>query len=248
MISRQDTQTFRNEGFVIKRGLLAQQARYIAVWTDEIARWPELAGKYMMYFEQSLRQPSERLLSRVENFCPYHAGFHKLLTETVLDGAASLFGEAVVLFKDKINFKLPGAGGFTAHQDVQAGWDKYASLHITAMITIDAATPENGCLEIVSGHHRRGLIGRMFEPLDDVDVTGMAFLPCVTRPGDVVFFDSFTPHRSSPNRSTEPRRVLYITYNRRAEGDHRLQYYADKRHSYPPDCERQPGRQYRFRV
>ncbi len=161
---------------------------------------------------------------------------------------AQLFGEPAVLFKDKINFKLPGADGFKAHQDVQAGWDKYASLHITALVNIDAATLENGCLEIVSGHHTRGLVGRMWEPLKEAETEGMDFVPCIGEPGDVGFFDSFIAHRSGPNLSSAPRRVLYVTYNRLAEGDHRAQYYVDKRLSYPPDCEREPGKQYQFRV
>ena len=42
--------------------------------------------------------------------------------------------------------------------------------------------------------------------------------------------------------------MLYVTYNRRADGDHRLRYYADKRRSFPPDCEREPGREYVYRV
>ena len=67
-------------------------------------------------------------------------------------------------------------------------------------------------------------------------------------PGDAVFFDSFVPHRSGPNLSDEPRRVLYVTYNRLADGDHRAPYYADKRRSYPPDVEREPGKQYVYRV
>ena len=45
-----------------------------------------------------------------------------------------------------------------------------------------------------------------------------------------------------------PRRVLYVTYNRASEGDHRAAYFADKRKSYPPDIEREPGRTYVFRV
>ena len=31
-------------------------------------------------------------------------------------------------------------------------------------------------------------------------------------------------------------------------GDHRVQYYADKRRNFPPDIEREPGKQYKFRV
>jgi 2-aminoethylphosphonate dioxygenase len=250
LISERDIQAFRDTGFIIKRALLtAEKAQQIAEWTDEIAHYPELPGRYMMYCEPSLMRSGERLLSRIENFFPYHARFSQFLTGHALLGAAArLFGEPAVLFKDKINFKLPGADGFKPHQDVQAGWNVYASVHLTAMVTIDATTVENGCLEIASGHHRRGVIGNMWEPLTEADIAGMAFVPCITWPGDVVFFDSFTPHRSNPNLTTQPRRVLYVTYNRYSEGDRRLQYFADKRKSYPPDCERETGAQYQYRV
>jgi hypothetical protein len=42
--------------------------------------------------------------------------------------------------------------------------------------------------------------------------------------------------------------VLYLTYNRAREGDHRARYYADKRETYPPDIERDPAKQYVFKV
>ena len=61
-------------------------------------------------------------------------------------------------------------------------------------------------------------------------------------------FDSYVPHRSAPNGTDAPRRVLYVTYNRASDGDHRLRYFSDKRRSYPPDCEREPGREYVYRV
>ena len=67
-------------------------------------------------------------------------------------------------------------------------------------------------------------------------------------PGDAVFFDSYAPHRSQPNRTDQARRVLYITYNTRSEGDSREQYYADKRKNYPPDIERNPDKNYAFKV
>ena len=124
----------------------------------------------------------------------------------------------------------------------------YAPLFVTALVAIDEATEANGCLELAAGHHTRGLIGREWAPLSDVDLRGVQFAPCPTAPGDTVYFDSYVPHRSGPNLSDEPRRVLYVTYNRLADGDHRARYYADKRKSYPPDVEREPGRQYVYRV
>ena len=240
---------FERSGFLVVRGLYQRQIHTIGVWTDEVARYPQTPGNTMMYLEDSLVSPGARIVSRIENFYPYHAGFASMLDGSDMRGrVAELFGEEAVLFKDKINFKMPGGNGFTPHQDVQAGWNTYASLHITALVTIDAATIENGCLELAASHHRRGMVGELWAPLSDDNMNGMHFESYPTEPGDVIFFDSFVPHRSGPNLTDRPRRVLYVTYNKASEGDHRLRYYADKRKSYPPDCERQPDKRYVFRV
>jgi ectoine hydroxylase-related dioxygenase (phytanoyl-CoA dioxygenase family) len=76
----------------------------------------------------------------------------------------------------------------------------------------------------------------------------LALAPVQTHPGDVIFFDSFVPHASGPNRTAAPRRILYVTYSRAGNGDHRARYFADKRRDFPPDIEREPGRTYTFRV
>ena len=247
MLTKKQIDDFNRDGFVIVRGLYAgDELREIIAWTDEVISYPEVPGHYMMYFEKNRRDPSQRILSRMEDIEPHHRGFSRLFTTDKMPGCVSeLFNEEAVLFKDKINFKLPGSDGFKAHQDVQAGWDRYASLHITALVSIDASTIENGCLEIAPGHHKKGLIGESWKPLEE---DALEYVPVPTAPGDAVFFDSYTPHRSQPNLTASPRRVLYVTYNRRSEGDHRRRYYDDKRKSYPPDCERVAGREYVFRV
>jgi hypothetical protein len=76
---------------------------------------------------------------------------------------------------------------------------------------------------------------------------GMAFVPIRPDPGRRLL-RLLRPAPLGPELTAEPRRVLYVTYNRASEGDHRLRYYADKRKSYPPDCEREPGKQYVYRV
>ena len=189
------------------------------------------------------------MLNRLENYAPYHDGFGSLFRAGKLyDAISQLLGERAVLFKDKINFKLPGGGGFDFHQDQQAGWGTYADFFLTAMVSIDEATTRNGCLEIAGGQHDRGLVHAEWEPLSEADIKDMAFIKCETKPGDAMFFDSFTPHGSKPNLSDTQRRVLYVTYNRASDGDHLQQYYADKRLSYPPDIERDPDKEYRYRV
>ncbi|MGK2926056.1 MAG: phytanoyl-CoA dioxygenase family protein [Lysobacterales bacterium] len=240
---------FKRDGFLVVRGMYsADEVAEIGAWTDEVANYPEVPGKYMMYFEKS-RSDGSRILCRIENFVPHHKGFAKLITDCRMQQAVSeLFGAEAVLFKDKINFKLPGGDGFKAHQDVQAGWDEFADLHITAMVAIDATNEANGSLEMIAGMHTRGVLGEMWAPLTDEDTNHVAYQPVHCQPGDAVFFDSYAPHRSEPNRTDTARRVLYITYNHAAQGDSREQYYADKRRNYPPDIERDPDKDYAFKV
>jgi 2-aminoethylphosphonate dioxygenase len=247
ILSEEQIQSFERDGYLLVRGLYnADEMQLISKWTDEVGDYPEVPGKYMMYFEQSQLNPGQRILNRMEDIESYHAGFSELFNGDKMKGCvAQLFREPAVLFKDKINFKMPGGDGFKAHQDVQAGWDRYAQLHITALVSIDPATETNGCLELAPGHHKQGLLGESWKPLPE---DALDYVKCETHPGDAVFFDSFIPHRSGPNLTDKPRRVLYVTYNRLSEGDHRRQYYSDKRLSYPPDCEREAGKTYVFRV
>lgn len=242
--------SFRERGFAALPQLFdAREVERIGKWVDELEMSPETPGRHWMYFEQSRTEPGKRLLNRIENFAPYHAGLGELVVGERLIGAVSaLFGERAVLFKDKINFKLPGGGGFEAHQDAQAGWNRYATLYMTAAVALDPATRENGCLELALWRHRRELVGPLWEPLDEAKLDDVAWVPYPMQPGDALFFDSYLPHRSAPNATRERRRVLYVTYNRASEGDQRARYYADKHASYPPDCEREKGKRYEYKV
>jgi hypothetical protein len=209
---------------------------------DEVSSMPEISGMQMVYREPSLIEPDLRIIQRIEDFCPHHPGFEALIRGGRLQGAVEqLLGGPAVLFKDKINFKMPGGGGFEAHQDQQAGWSAYAPIFVTAMVSIDPATADNGCLELANGPRLAGLVGREWAPLTAEDMKGFKLVPVPTGPGDVLFFDSFVPHASKPNLSDRPRRILYLTYNRASDGDQRPRYYADKRANYPPDIDRLTG-------
>jgi hypothetical protein len=241
---------FHRDGFVLVPGFYdAAETRRITGWVDEVTAWPELPGRHMVYYEDSLKLPGTRVVQRIEDFTPYHAGFERLFNSgRMADAIADLLGEQALLFKEKINYKLPGGDGFKAHQDAQAGWNVYASFYVTALVSIDEATPENGCLECAAGWHDKGLVGDEWTPLGEGETKDMVFESFPTKPGDAMFFDSYAPHRSGPNLTDHSRRVLYVTYNRASEGDHRAQYFADKRKSFPPDIEREAGKSYVFRV
>lgn len=219
--------------------LAESQIQDLICWTEELYRWPETAGKWMKYFETSSLD-DQRMLCRVENFLPFHDGFRNFLTNAdLMEVLSVLMGETAVLFKEKINFKLPGGAGFKAHQDAPAFVTFKQHYHITMMVSIDATTVENGCLELVDGFCDEKLLDQDSDgTLSEKVISVLDWKPLTTKPGDILFFDSYLPHRSSPNRSRYPRRALYITYNRLSEGSRRDDYFSDKRKYFPPEVER----------
>ena len=241
---------YRKQGWLLARGFIAPaEVGALARWTEELAAWPEEPGKHMVYREPSLIDARRRVIQRIENFCPYHAPFDAFVRRGRLRKAVDqLLDAPACLFKEKINFKMPGGAGFEPHQDQQAGWSRYASIFVTALVTIDRATIENGCLEMGDGARFTGLIGEEWRPLTAAKMKGFNLAPVLTEPGDVLFFDSYAPHASKPNMTDRPRRILYLTYNAASEGDHRARYFAEKRENFPPDVERRPGVEYKFRV
>jgi hypothetical protein len=250
VLTAKEVASYHARGWLLARSFVAlADVKALARWTDELVARPEEAGKHMVYHEQSLTDPAKRVIQRIENFCPFHPGFDAFVRGGRLGEAINqLLGAPACLFKEKINFKMPGGAGFEPHQDQQAGWSRYASMFITALVTIDRATIENGCLELAEGARVTGLIGEEWRALTAAEMRGLRFVPVPTAPGDVLFFDSYAPHVSKPNLTDRPRRILYLTYNAAAEGDHRARYFAEKRESFPPDVERRPGIEYKFRV
>ena len=247
VLNAEQIEQFNKDGFlIVNQGFSSDETTKIIDWTTELSEMPEESGKQWVYHETSKLDPTQTLINRIEYISPFHSGFAELAN--VLRGpVAQLLGEEAVLFKEKINFKLPGGDGFKPHQDSQAGWQDYADYFISVMVCIDEATIENGCLQLVSGFQNQGLF-REWEPLTDEDMAGMDFRYYPTKPGDIVFFDCYTPHASEPNLSNKTRRLYFATFNKLSEGDHLDKYYADKYKSFPPDIDRIPGREYIFRV
>jgi hypothetical protein len=241
---------FTRHGWARCNGLFSRaEAGAMAGWVDELVALPDRPGGVWKYGDDEARTQGRAILSRIERFREHHAGLRAVLEDARLSSLLSaLMGEPPLLFKDKINLKLPGSSGFALHQDAQAGWQAYGRVQVTVMISIDATTRENGCLEIGAGPRLTELRGALFRPLCEAEVADVPFVPVETAPGDVVVFDSFVAHRSAPNRTQTARRVLYATYNPRSDGDQYARYFADKHASYPPDVERHRDHDYRYRV
>jgi hypothetical protein len=215
---------FVRHGWLLTETLRGEQVDLLRAWVDEVASWPDDGGDWLHHRELTDDGPA---LCRSENFTPFHDGLRRLLTEGSMPAtAAALLGEPAVLYKEKINYKLPGGGGYAPHQDAPAY--PFIDAHVSCMVAVDDATEDNGCLEVVSGRHDTVL------PMGDDGciradvVAGLEWITVPVAAGQTLWFHSRTPHRSGPNRSTLPRRALYPTYNARRLGDLREEYYRAK--------------------
>jgi ectoine hydroxylase-related dioxygenase (phytanoyl-CoA dioxygenase family) len=153
-----------------------------------------------------------------------------LCTGAVLALAGRLLGEPAVLYKEKINYKLPGGAGYSAHQDAPAY--PMISVHVSAMIAIDDADDTNGGLEVVSDHFDSVLPTDARGCIEPGVAASLDWMPVAVPAGSTLWFHSRTPHRSAANHSSRPRRALYPTYNAASEGDRRAEYYAHKQAAF----------------
>ncbi|HAN30197.1 MAG TPA: phytanoyl-CoA dioxygenase [Myxococcales bacterium] len=240
--TEQQQRDFQTRGYIRLRGSLDGSAlTELRSWVDDLTSWPEMPGKWMKWFE---RDGDKRTLCRMEDLLPHHEGLRDwCYSATLTDLVSSLMGEKAVLFKEKINFKLPGGGAYGAHQDAPAFASYGHHYHITAMVAVDPATATNGALEMGPPCGR----GTILSQRSDGTLSGEDEMSWRLEPldaGDIIFFDSYVPHRSHPNQSDRSRRAFFITWNQASLGEVRQQYFADKRRLFPPECERQDGVDY----
>jgi hypothetical protein len=94
MLTDTQLQDFRRKGYLLVRGLYdGREMRDITAWTDEVSAWPEVPGRHMMYFEQSRLGDGRRILCRMEDLEPWHAGFRALFCGWKMrDSVSALFG------------------------------------------------------------------------------------------------------------------------------------------------------------
>ena len=126
------------------------------------------------------------------------------------------------LFTEKLNLKRPHLGGANPlHQDYPY-WLRVAEDAreiATAMLFLDDASVENGCLQVVPGSHRDGAWkgrtdGDSFaaNEIDPSCYPDLEPVPVEVPAGSIVLFGPFLVHQSAPNTSAAERRALLYSY------------------------------------
>lgn len=142
----------------------------------------------------------------------------------LLDMVEALLGPNLMVYYSQLMMKAPRQG-FTApwHQDFAFFPHGRAEL-LACTVALDDATVDNGCIRVIPGSHKLGLINhydrdgvftgivqdqRYFDEHTEVALPAKA--------GSVIFWHSLTLHASHPNRTEKPRRALVIEYKNPAQ-------------------------------
>jgi ectoine hydroxylase-related dioxygenase (phytanoyl-CoA dioxygenase family) len=223
---RVDTEAFERDGWLVVPGALDQnQLARIDAAVVQLEQWATTGAPGLHHFEQT---DAGAVLARSEDFVADSDVLRSLICAGVIvEVLETLFGEPGVLFKEKINYKQPGGGGFAPHQDATAY--RFVDHHISCMVPLDPATEASGCLWVAPGYQTGQLPTDGRGRIEESVAVTLDWRPVPLDAGDLLFFDSYTPHYSETNTTMRARRAAYLTYNAASLGDHRERYYADKR-------------------
>ncbi len=144
----------------------------------------------------------------------------------VVDLLTAVIGPNVKLVQTMLFVKSEGRPGQAWHQDEYFIPTRDRSLR-AAWIALDDATVENGCLWVIPGSHRRGVLYPDREHDDaaydcTVESYGFAYseadaVPVEVPAGALVLFDGYLLHRSLPNTGRHGMRRAFVSHYTSAE-------------------------------
>ena len=133
--------------------------------------------------------------------------------------ASQLIGGRAVRYLPFTAVKAGGGGGqFHFHQDNNYTQHDPALGSINIWVALEEMTPENGCLQMVPGSHKAGVLD--WENAGDGDnhrkvkLDPKTFLPIRMRAGDAIAFTRLTVHGSGPNATNQARVAYGLQYHR----------------------------------
>lgn len=152
--------------------------------------------------------------------------YETLAHPSIINVLEQVIGPNIKCMQSMLFVKASGKPGQAWHQDEFFIPTRDRSL-TGAWIAMDDATTENGCLWVLPGSHKRGIIYPQRDHHDRrFDCTGEAYtfpykdedaIPVEVKAGSVVFFNGYLLHRSLPNRAQSGYRRALVNHYMSAE-------------------------------
>jgi phytanoyl-CoA hydroxylase len=145
---------------------------------------------------------------------------------STVDVLTAIIGPNVKCMQSMLFIKAAGKPGQAWHQDEFYIPTRDRSL-CGGWVALDDATTENGCLWVLPGSHKRGVIYPQHEHGDrrfdcggesiDFPYKDEDSIPVEVKAGSIVFFNGYLLHRSLPNRATAGYRRALVNHYMSAE-------------------------------
>ena len=214
---------FRTQGYLIVENLLLPE--YIKKLS---ARMQEIVdGRGSEYpqgdieFEPGSRDEIPRMVRKINRCAENDPLFlTHARNEKILDVIESMIGPDIKLYESQCFMKPPGGVEKPFHQD-SAYFPIGPMDLVTCWTAIDDVTTDNGCVRVIAGSHRHGLvdhgkpwhIGNREDKQVPGDVVDHSQETTITMSaGSCSFHHSLLLHRSGPNNSNQSRRGLAVHY------------------------------------
>jgi len=228
---------YNEEGYFIERKLftLDEVAKVKQGLQNLIKLWPDKLPpdvQPMITLDPDKKDSNEPLEFKIRRFfrMAVHDEFFKNLAShpKLVAIAKLLVGEDLMLLQSMALVKPPGTGQKRWHQD-----NSYFRLHpnkvMAFWIALDPATVENGCMHVVPGSHKKGIVphGIPTEILNNKEVLDSNkhiyyslvtipakedVVPLPMEPGDALVFHGEVSHWTPPNNTKLPRRAIQYHY------------------------------------
>jgi non-heme Fe2+,alpha-ketoglutarate-dependent halogenase len=157
----------------------------------------------------------EGSLKRFDSLHLFFRWAYQLVThDGLLNAVEGILGEDILVDGTLVFYKPPKNSGYVSwHQDsVYSGWHLTPS--VSAWVALTPSRPSNGCMRVIPGSHKQGLLSHANAP-DDSNllfrgeqvqaVNEACAVDVVLRPGEMSLHHSTLIHGSNPNTSDEPR-------------------------------------------
>lgn len=224
LVRAEDVAFYRQHGYWLSPRIFDHGA--LEVLRDHLERVVE--GEYETKRPPLLHTPAPGDLSEVVQVLNAHwadASIARAALDQRLGAmAAKLAGaEGIRLFHDQLIYKPPDVGEASHigwHQDLGYWTCIDDQRTLTAWVALDDVDEVNGCMEVVPGSHKWGILGENDFRGRDLEAqiariaarSGRAFATecCQLEAGCVSFHNGATIHGSRANRSNSPRRSLVV--------------------------------------
>lgn len=127
-----------------------------------------------------------------------------------------ILGPDIKMFRNSLLLKPPHVGSQKgAHQD-SPYWPIEPMELCSCWFALDDATPENGCMAVEPGGHKRGALPHVPVTddyvIEEKDCNPDDLILCPMTAGSGLFFHSLLPHYTAPNTSDHWRRAIALSY------------------------------------